>query len=200
MIRARLTLTLLLGYAQSARAEDPAVVLQSVLDDLSSLWVPLNQDPTASYDSRRAWTVNLVNQRFDFPHMSRSSLGSRWNRLSDQEREAYRALFRPALIENVIDWLDAYVDQNFEIKSVRPSGRNTEIITRFTQVNGITVTVTWVTRETSGIFLFRDVRVAGLSLIADFRGKYRQLIEREGFERFLEILAEDTAELRAQQS
>jgi len=194
------SLALLIFLVTPARAEDPAEVLQDILADLSDLWVPLHRDPNASYDSRRAWTENLINFRFDFPHMSRSSMGTRWNLMSDGEREAYRAEFRPALVETVIDWLDAYVDQDFVIVSVRESGRNTEIISRFTQVNGLTVTVTWVTRETSGVFLFRDVRVAGLSLVADFRGKYRRTIEEVGFERFLEILAEDTAELRARQS
>ncbi len=193
-------LALLFLLAPAARAEDPREVMEGVLEDLSTLWVPLNLDPNASYDSRRAWTENLINFRFDFPHMSRRSMGTRWNTLTDDQRERYRAVFREALTETVIDWLDAYVDQDFEILSIRDTGRNTEIITRFTQVNGIAVTVTWVTRETTGVYLFRDVRLAGLSLVADFRGKYNRIIEDEGFEAFLEILIQDTAELRAKQT
>lgn len=194
------SILLFLTVTAPARAEDPRVVMEGILDDLSTLWVPLNLDPNASYDSRRAWTEDLINFRFDFPHMSRSAMGTRWNTLSEDERERYRAVFREALTETVIDWLDGYVDQSFEIRSVRESGRNTEIITRFVQVNGVAVNITWVTRETTGVYLFRDVRLAGLSLVADFRGKYNRIIEDEGFEAFLEMLAEDTAELRAKQS
>ena len=126
-------------------------------------------------------------------------MGTYWRRMSEEEQTQYRVLFRAALVETIIDWLDAYDGQTFEIQSIRETGRNTEIRMRFVTRGGLSLGSTWVARETTGIYLIRDVRVSGLSLIADFRGKYRRIIEDEGLERFFEILEADTAELRAKQ-
>ena len=199
-MRYSIVLALVILFTAPVRAESPRVIMEGILEDLRTLWVPLNLDSDASYDSRRQWTEELIALRFDFPHMARSSLGTRWNRLSEDERTRYQPLFREALTETVIDWLDSYENQIFEIRSVRDSGRNTQIITRFVQNNGVAVNITWVTREVAGVYLFRDVRLAGLSLVADFRGKYNRVIEDKGFETFLEILAENTSDMRAKQS
>lgn len=190
---------LLTFAAPAAQAEDPRAVMESFLDDLKTLWVPLNNDPNASFDSRRRWTRNLVNTRFDFDYMTRSSMGTRWNRMTESQKSEYKGLFYDALVETAIDWFSAYDGQVFEITSIREAGKNTEIRTRFEYADGRNLNSTWVTRNTGGKYLFRDIRVAGLSLMADFRGKYKLTIDREGFDGFFEKLKRDTAKQRASQ-
>ena len=65
-------------------------VIEGFLDELKTFWVPLNKDPNASYDSRRAWTQNVVRERFDFAHMMRSSMGVRWNEMSRTNKKCMR--------------------------------------------------------------------------------------------------------------
>ena len=180
--------------------ESPRGVMEGFLDELETFWVPLNTNPSASYDSRRAWTRDLVRERFDFDNMLVSSMGLRWNQMTSAQQATYRDLFFDALVETAIDWFDAYDGEVFEILDIRQAGRNTEVRTRFEYASGRKLNATWTTREIGGKFLFRDIRVAGLSLIADFRGKYKQIIDREGFDGFLERLASDTARLRAKQT
>ena len=183
-----------------ARAQEPHLIIEGLLEDLATFWVPLNRDPDAPYQSRRKWTEDLIDAHFDLPHMTRSSLGNLWRGLTPEQQQTYSPLFREALIETVIDWLDGFDDQTFEVIRVRDVGKNTEIQSRFTEANGRTINVTWITRQTADGHLFRDVRVAGLSLTADFRGKYQRIIDEHGFEAFLQILVSDTAELRLRQS
>ena len=180
--------------------EDPRVVMEGFLDELKTFWVPLNTNAAASYASRRAWTRDLVRNRFDFGHMVRSSMGIRWNQMSAAQQATYTDLFFDALVETTIDWFDAYDGEVFEIRNIRQTGRNTEVRTRFFYSNGRALNATWTTRLIDGKYLFRDIRVAGLSLMADFRGKYAQIIDREGFDGFFEKLEVDTARLRAKQS
>lgn len=180
--------------------EDPRAVMEGFLDELETFWVPLNINPSANYDSRRAWSRDLVRNRFDFEHMVISSMGVRWNQMSSSQQNTYRDLFFDALVETAIDWFDAYDGEVFEILDIRQAGRNTEVRTRFEYASGRKLNATWTTRERGGKYLFRDIRVAGLSLIADFRGKYKQIIDREGFDGFFERLEKDTAALRAKQS
>ena len=97
----------------------------------------------------------------------------------------YEVLFYEALVETAIDWFDGYDGQVFEIRNIREAGRNTEIRTQFFYADGRPINATWTTRLIDGKYLFRDIRVAGISLMADFRGRYKQIIDREGFEGFL---------------
>ncbi len=159
--------------------EDPAVILQSLIDDIETLWVPLNRDPGASYDSRRKWTINLVDSRFDIKQMTTASLGTRWRTLTEAQQADYAPLFREILIETVIDWMDGYDGEQFNVTRVREAGRNTEIQTLFVESNGRKVRLTWVTRQNEGRYQFRDVRFSGISLVADFRGGYQFVLDRE---------------------
>ena len=178
--------------------ESPHQVLQAFIDDIRSFWVPLNRDPQASYASRRAWTEDLIDTRFEFFQMSRSSLGTQWRRLTDEEQATYQVLFRQILVETVIDWLDEYDGQVFEIRSIRQARKNTEVRTRFEQLDGSIVKATWVTRNTGGVYLFHDVRVSGISLMADFRGKYQRILHDGGVEGLFESLREEIDRLQAQ--
>ena len=189
---------LLISPWSGAQSEDPAAVLQGIIDDVKTLWVPLNRDPAASYDSRRAWATTLVDTRFDLDQMARSSLGTRWRGLGAAQQEAYAPLFRQIIIETVIDWLDGYDGQQFDVTRVRQGGRNTEIQTLFVQANGRSVRLTWVTRANEGRYQFRDVRFSGISLVADFRGKYQRTLDDQGFEALVTRLQADYASLRAQ--
>ncbi len=183
-----------------ADSEDPAAVLQGIIDDVKTLWLPLNRDPAAPYDSRRVWATTLVDTRFDLDQMARSSLGTRWRGLSTDQQEAYAPLFRQILIETVIDWLDGYDGEQFDVIRARQRGRNTEIQTLFAQANDRPVRLTWVTRANDGRYQFRDVRFSGISLVADFRGRYQRTLDDQGFEVLLRRLQSDLADLRAQHS
>ena len=185
---------------QGEGEEDPRLILQGIIDEISAVWVPLNLDPNAPYDSRRAWAEDLVNWRFDFPHMSRNSLGPNWRQLNEAQQEQYRVLFRQILVETVIDWLDDYDSEVIEILRVRPAGRNVEITTRIVYPDGSRIGATWVVRETEGMFLFRDVRVAGISLVADFRGKYVRFMNRDGIEGLFDRLERDIRRLQRRHS
>ena len=181
-----------------ARAEQPEAVLQTVLNDIQELWVPLNRDPEAGYDSRRAWTQALIDQRFDFNFMARRSLGTQWRVLDTDEKIQYQDLFYAILVETVIDWLDGYDGESFEIGTVRQAGKNTELQTVFTQTARRSVRVTWVAREDDGRYLFRDVRVSGLSLTADFRGTHQRLLSDKGVAGLFARLAADLTAYREQ--
>ena len=79
--------------------EDPRVVMEAFLEELRTFWVPLNSDPQAPYDSRRLWTQDLVRNRFDFAHMTRSSMGTRWNQMTEEQQETYELLFFDAWLK-----------------------------------------------------------------------------------------------------
>lgn len=188
------------AHSEAQVGEDPAVILRSVIDDIETLWVPLNRDPDASYDSRRKWTINLVDSRFDIKQMTTASLGTRWRTLTEAQQADYAPLFREILIETVIDWMDGYDGEQFDVTRVREAGRNTEIQTLFVESNGRKVRLTWVTRRNDGRYQFRDVRFSGISLVADFRGGYQFVLDREGFDGLVLRLERDIANLRAKQS
>ena len=195
-----LGISLINSFPTWAETEDPALILQDIIDDFETIWLPLNQDPEASYDSRRAWATLLVDDRFDLDQMARSSLGTRWRTLSVNQQAEYSPLFRLIIIETVIDWLDGYKGGKFDVGRVQHRGRNTEIQTVFVETDGQTFRLTWVTRANGGIYQFRDVRFSGLSLVADFRGKYQRTLDEKGFDGLVRRLMDDTDRLQKKQT
>ena len=171
---------------------------ENFISEVNSFWVPLNRNPNATMDSRRAWTQDFVNWQFDVPAISRATLGPSWNKLNKSEQAAYREVFRELLVETIISWLVLFDGEPFEIASVRQSGRNVEIQTKFTREPGNVVRATWVLRPVSDRYLFRDIRISGISLVADFRSKNRRKIDEGGVKGLFVEINNDLRKLRAE--
>lgn len=188
----------LLTAQENPVQENPGDVMQAFIQDVQDIWVPLNRQEGASYDSRRDWTIEVVHNRFDVPQMSRRSLGTMWRVLSPEQQAQYSDLFFDLLVETVIDWLDAYDGEVFEILSVREAGQNSEIVTQFEYANGQTLRATWVTRAIDGVYLIRDVRVSGISLTSDFRGRHQNALRKDDIDGLFAFLESAIDRLKAQ--
>lgn len=182
----------------SAWANSPTDQLRTALEEVIRILDDPSLKPKAKEQDRQAQVRAAVSGLFDFPEIARRALGRHWRPLSQQEREKFVSLFR-AFLERIylpkvvlyqgerVRFLSEAVDGNFgEVRSV--------LITR----QGQEIPVTYRLGHRDGHWLIFDILVEGVSLTANYRSQFNEIIQRASYaelvRRIERKLAESTSE------
>jgi phospholipid transport system substrate-binding protein len=142
---------------------------------------------------------SALGESFDLPMMARSALGSTWKQLEDQQLSEFITLSQRLSAARYADNFDGYDGQRFETRSEKPAARGTMLVrTELVQPKDDDVKFDYRLRRTSDGWRIIDVQLDGvISELAMRRAQYRSLIEREGFERLVEVMESRIEELSA---
>ena len=84
MIGAVLVLQLFMGGLSSAIGGAPTDLLKGTIDEVLRILNDKEMKEPARHEDRRQRLEKVVAARFDYPEMSRRSLGTQWNQLSEK--------------------------------------------------------------------------------------------------------------------
>jgi phospholipid transport system substrate-binding protein len=192
-IPARVLATLLaLGLLAGAAAEQPgprAVIEQTVADALAVL-----DKRELSKHERRSQVQQIAYARFDFDTMSRLVLARNWNLLSAAQQVEFEREFKTFLAKGYGNRLDAYDQQRVEIvgEQAEPRGDVT-IRTRILGGDFEGVAMDYRLRSRDGEWRVIDVVIEGISLVANYRDQFKEVLSRGGPDELLKELREKNA-------
>lgn len=178
----------------SAWANSPTDQLRTALEEVIRILDDPSLKPKAKEQERQAQVRAAVSGLFDFPEIARRALGRHWRPLSQQEREEFVSLFR-AFLERIylpkivlyhgerVRFLSEAVDGNFgEVRSV--------LITR----QGQEIPVTYRLGQRDGHWLIFDILVEGVSLTANYRSQFNEIIQRASYQELVRRIERKLAE------
>lgn len=186
---------LALGGAPAARAEEwtprdvdalgPREVVEATVDQV----LEILGDETLGTESRRARIEAIAFDVFDFTTMSKLTLARAWRKLDDDQKRAFVGEFKAHLSRTYGSRLDRYRQEDVEIVGVREEPRGD--VTVLTRVQGgqfDDVEMSYRLRHRRERWRVIDVVIEGISLVANFRSQFKEVMSKGGFDRLLEEL------------
>ena len=184
--------------ARPAPPEDPEAFVvaptQLVAETLEQI-IAVLQNPTLSAEARRQEIEALAFAVFDFKTMSKLVLARNWKKLDPAEREEFVAQFKIYLSRNYGSRLDRFRQTEVVISGARVEPRN-DVTVFSTVADGeyAGVQLDYRLRQRDGRWRVIDVVIEGISLVANFRSQFREVLSRKGPEALIRQLYKKNAQ------
>ncbi|WP_299391376.1 phospholipid-binding protein MlaC [Pelagibius sp.] len=125
----------------------------------------------------------LFNQSFDVPAIGRFVLGRYWRGASQQDRDAFLAVFEDVIVQRFLPLLTENSDARFEIGTVTPIKDRNDVAfvnSQIPRAEGEPYKVSWRIREREGQYKILDIRAEGVSMAQTLRSEYGTVIRQNG--------------------
>lgn len=171
----------------TAPTSAPQKIIEQTVDEV----VTVLADETRSSDLRRAELEVIARRHFDFRSMSRLVLARNWKRFSKPQQAEFVEVFTRYLANDYGSRLDRYEQEKVEVLGERQEPRG-DVTVKTAIVGGENdgALVDYRMRDRKGQWKIIDVVIEGISLVANFRDQFRDVIARSGPEGLLEKLRE----------
>ena len=174
-------------FFTSVQAESDAeqIVRQSI-DQVTSKLIAEKDQIEAHPDRVYALIQDLVVPHFDFPIISRLVLGkTAWADASEQQKESFIREFTTLLVRTYAKALQAYSDQEIVILTTDsdPNSNRVEVRTEVkNSESGNQTPMNFRMHISGGQWKVYDLVVDGISLVNSYRGEYKSIIRKDGFD------------------
>jgi phospholipid transport system substrate-binding protein len=180
-ILAAILLTALWLAPTPALAGQPATYVKGILDDVMRI-----QNDPAQEATRKAAIRRIIQNNFDFDHMSRASLGTTYQRLSASQRQEFQnifsALFRDSYARLVLNFLKRET-VNYGKEDIQ--GDRARLATTLVRTNE-TIPVEYLMHKKSAGYILYDVIVDGVSILDNYTRQFSQVISTKSFNYLME--------------
>ncbi len=128
-----------------------------------------------------------VVQRFDYNEISRRVLGAEWNKLDDRQKNEFVDLFQTFLSAVYAGKVKEYAGQDVEYKGERTQDNYAEVRTKvFLKSAEIPMDYRLIKKD--GEWRVYDVVVDNISLVNNYRGQFKSIISKDGYQGLLNQL------------
>lgn len=179
---------------RSARADEAAVRVselgpREVVEVTVSKVLAILADESLDRATRRAKIEAIAFDVFDFTTMSKLSLARNWKHFDDDQRRAFVREFKAHLSRTYGSRLDRYRQENVEIVATREEPRGD--VTVMTKVLGGQfdgIEMDYRLRHRRERWRAIDVVIEGVSLVANFRSQFAEVLSKGGPDDLIEDL------------
>jgi len=188
-----LAAALLLGSTLPARsAQSPSEVVTGT----SEAVIAVLKQQALSKAEKRTRIEDIVLRSVDFDTLSKLTMARNWTKLSTAQQEEFRQEFRRHLSATYGRRIDDYRNETVTVLGTREESRGDQTVkTRINRGGGTAdVLVDYRLRKTDGEWKIIDVVIEGVSLVANFRSQFQDLMAHGGAEHLLAALRQKTAE------
>jgi phospholipid transport system substrate-binding protein len=192
MIRRGLAIGALLMAAQTAgAAQSPSDVVTGTSESVIAV---LKDAALASAEKRRR-IEDIVLRSVDFDTLAKLTMARNWAKLTPAQQEEFRQEFRRHLSATYGRRIDDYRNETVKVLGTREESRGDQTVkTRINRGGGpADVLVDYRLRQTQGEWRIIDVVIEGVSLVANFRSQFQELMVQGGPDRLLAVLRDKTA-------
>lgn len=144
---------------------------------------------TGSKEQQRAQIVAEAEKLFDFVELSKRTLGLSWNRFNQEQRKEFVDLYKSLLQDTYIDRITAYTNEKVSFTEGVPLGDNSvEVRSIVTTKTGEEVPINYRVMNENARWKIYDVVIAGVSLTANYRSQFREILVNQPPEALLSSL------------
>ena len=190
-VGAAFALLLALWAGRAAAERSPREVVQGTIDQVLAV---LGQKDL-SKEARRERVKAIVLQSTDFDTLSRLVLARNWSRFTPAQQQEFEREFESHLSATYGRRLDSYRDEKVAIVGERKE-TNGDWTVQSRILRGVgskDVTVDYRLRQTNGEWKVIDVIIEQVSLVANFRSQFQEIVGSGGPEKLLQVMRDKTA-------
>ena len=183
-----------LMLAPLAIAADPAAEARAVIGQTVEEVIAILEDGDRDTAARRDSIEKIAHERFDFRTMSKLVLAKNWKRLSKEQQGEFVTEFTEYLANDYGSRIERYEQEQVDIVGERVAKRG-DVTVKTKIVGGANngAEVDYRMRNRDGGWKIIDVVIEGISLVANFRDQFRDVMGREGPVTLIQKLKEKNA-------
>ena len=142
----------------------------------------------------RAKLIELIDAKvlphFNFTAMTALALGQSWNKATPDQKKRLTEEFRTLLVRTYASALAAYADQKFDFRPLRakPSDTDVTVQVRVLQAGAQPVPIDYSMEKTAAGWKVYDVMVGGVSLVANYRTEFNNVVRESGIDGLIKYL------------
>lgn len=183
------TLTASAGGSAASQETPEQFVERTATDVLAVLG-----DKSLTHDQKVSRLEEMLDERSDFETVVKLVLGANYRQFSDQQRTEFQKLFREYLSVTYGKQIDQYVDQKIIVTGGHAEARGDYTVqTKLVRKAGGDLLVSYRLRQKDGRWVLLDVIGEGISLIANLRSQFQEILGHGGPDRLLAMLREKNA-------
>ena len=178
--------------APMARDASPSQVIETSVEQLLAALVA-EQDAINEHPERLYALVNeIVVPHLDIERMARIVLGKHWRQASSGESQRFIEEFRGVLVRTYATSLQAYADQEINVLSQEDPGdtQTAAVRVEIHRPGEPVLPLTFHMHNANGKWMVYDLKIEGISLVANFRSQFSSLIRAQGLEAVIAQLAD----------
>ncbi len=193
LMRKLLGLFLLFAFAPAAPAQDagaPDVLVKTVTLEV----VELIAKDKEIRSGNRARLIELIEAKvlphFNFPAMTALAMGQQWNKATPEQKKRLTEEFRTLLVRTYASALAAYSEQKFDFRPLRGRPTDTDVMVqvRVLQPGAQPVPIDYAMEKTAAGWKVYDVMVGGVSLVANYRTEFSNMVRESGIDGLIKNL------------
>lgn len=166
-----------------------------VIDAVASQVLETLRDKSLDSEQRRTRVEDIVYRYVDFETLSRLVMARNWRKLSESEQEEFKVEFKKHLSATYGENIDNYRNEKVEILSERKEKRgDVTVKSKIVRSGSEPILVDYRLRQNDGEWKVIDLVIEGVSLVANFRSQFQEIISDGGTERLLKLLREKNLE------
>jgi phospholipid transport system substrate-binding protein len=179
----------LLGVASSASAGPATDQLRVGIERvLKTLTDPALQSPDRVAERRKALR-EITDPMFDWTEMARRALGRHWQARTDAERQEFVPLFHNLLERTYVTRLERYDGEQITYIGESIDGDQATVRTKILDRTNRELPIDYrMVRGPDRRWLIYDVVIEGVSLVANYRSQFDQIIRTASYARLVEKL------------
>jgi phospholipid transport system substrate-binding protein len=168
---------------------------RAIVEKMSRAAVDILGDKSLSSDEKRHRLEDLAYANVDFETMSRLVLARHWSQLSPAQQTEFVKLFREHLALTYGRNIESYNNENVQVVSDHDEGRGDWTVkTKILRGGGSAdVLVDYRLRQENDAWRIIDIVIERVSLVANFRSQFQEIVSSGGPAKLLDVLREKNA-------
>jgi phospholipid transport system substrate-binding protein len=143
----------------------------------------------------RAKLIQLIDAKvlphFNFSAMTALALGQSWNKANPDQKKRLTEEFRALLVRTYASALAAYSEQKLDFRPLRAKPTDTDVTVqvRVLQPGAQPVPIDYSMEKTASGWKVYDVMVGGVSLVANYRTEFNNVVRESGIDGLVKNLS-----------
>ena len=183
---------LLYGLVAPALAQDaPDALVKTVTLEVVDL---ITKDKEIK-SGNRAKLIGVIEEKvlphFNFTAMTALAMGQNWAKATPEQKKLLTDHFKTLLVRTYASALAAYSEQKFDFRPLRAKPTDTDVTVnvRVIQPGAQPVTIDYSMEKTANGWKVYDVMVGGVSLVANYRTEFANVVRESGIDGLIRSLA-----------
>ncbi|HEX5093511.1 MAG TPA: ABC transporter substrate-binding protein [Burkholderiales bacterium] len=192
-------LALFAGPAPAQQPTSPDELVKKVMLDIQNAIVADKDMKAGDRDK----SIRLIEEKalpyFDQRGMTALAVGVNWRKASPEQKERLVQEFRTLILRTYASSISAFADQKFEFRPVKlaPEDTETTVPVRIVQSGSQPVLVEYDMEKKPDGWKCYDVRIAGVSLVINYRTEFGILVRDKGIDGLIDALTKKNRSLDA---
>jgi phospholipid transport system substrate-binding protein len=175
--------------ARAQEAPPPDVLVKNVTLEVVEI-LRKNRDIQTDRKKLVALVDEKIVPHFNFQSMTASAVGNNWSKATPDQKTKLTDEFRMLMVRTYSSSIAAFRDQKFDFRPLRAKPTDTDVTVnvRVVQAGAESVKIDYEMEKTPRGWKVWDVRVADISLTANYRTEFANIVRDSGLDGLIKAL------------